>query len=195
MEMHIATLPDLMRYRDLDTQGLTRYRFDQMIDDGEFERVAPGLFLRVGITDDTTAAWVAAAVKRQKATICLLSALALHELTDEIPTCSDIAIPRGTKPPLIHHASIAWHRFDADTFTIGRIEYRLPAGASIGLYSPERTIIDLFRLRHEWGNDLAIGALRRWIGERGNSPAALLALAADFPKARPALQAALEVLL
>jgi hypothetical protein len=66
---------------------------------------------------------------------------------------------------------------------------------SIGLYSPERTIIDLFRLRHDWGSDLAIGALKRWLRGRGNSPAMLSAMAESFPKARPALQNALEILL
>lgn len=193
--MDTAAPPDLLHYRDLDAQGLTRYRFDRMIDGGEYERIAPGLFLRNGAADDTTAAWIATAAKKPEATICLLSALALHELTDEIPTRSDIAIPRGTGPLSIHRAPIAWHRFDAETFAIGRTEHALPGGLSIGLYSPERTIIDLFRLRHEWGSDLAIGALKRWLRERGNSPAALLALAAGFPKARPALQYALEVLL
>ena len=71
----------------------------------------------------------------------------------------------------------------------------VPLGLSIGLFSGERTLIDLFRLRHVWGSDLAIGALKRWVRARGNSPGALLALADSFPKARPAVQSALEVLL
>lgn len=190
-----STLPDLLRYGDLDKHGLTRHRFDRLIDDGEYERIAAGLFLRTGSTDDTTAAWMALAMKKPEATICLLSALAIHDLTDEIPTRSDIAIPRGAQPLMIQHAPIAWHRFDADTFTIGRTEYALPGGLSIGLYSPERTIIDLFRLRHDWGSDLAIGALKRWLRKRGNSPAIPSAMAESFPKARPALQNALEILL
>ena len=119
----------------------------------------------------------------------------MHELTDEIPARSDIAIPRGTQPVTVHHAPIAWHRFDADTFSIGRTEHALPAGSSIGLYSAERTLIDLFRLRHAWGSDLALGALKRWLRGRGNSPGSLLTMAEDFPKARPAIQQALEVLL
>lgn len=193
--METEKLPDLLQYQNLGAHGLTRYRFDQMIEDGEYERIAAGLFLRSMVTDDTTAAWTAIAIKKPDATICLLSALAIHELTDEIPTRSDIAIPRGSQSLKIPHAPIAWHRFDPHTFAIGRTAHALPGGQSIGLYSPERTIIDLFRLRHKWGSDLAIGALKRWLKERGNSPAALLDLAGDFSKARPALQNALEVLL
>ncbi len=189
-----TALPDLLRYRDLDGWGLTRYRFDQMLAAGEYERIAPGMFLRAGAIDDTTAAWMALAAKKPEATICLLSAAALHELTDEIPRATDIAIPRGSQPATIRHAPITWHRFARGTFDIGRTEHRLPGGLAIGLYSPERTIIDLFRLRHDWGSDLAIGSLKRWLRGHGNSPGELLAIAQAFPTARPALQAALEVL-
>jgi hypothetical protein len=62
-------------------------------------------------------------------------------------------------------------------------------------YSAERTIIDLFRLSHDWGSDLGIEALKRWLRGRGNSPSALLEMARDFPKGRPALQNALDILL
>lgn len=193
--MDSITLPDILRYRDLVALGLSRHRFDRLLRTGEYERIAPGLFLRADSIDDTTAAWIAIAAKKPDATLCLLSALALHDLTDEIPRSSDIAIPRGTHPMMVNHTPITWHRFAADTFTIGRIEHTLPGGLSIGLYSPERTIIDLFRLRHEWGSDLAIGALKRWLRERGNSASTLLTMAGDFPDARPALQSALEILL
>ena len=171
------------------------YGLDRLLTSGEFERIAPGLFLRSGITDDTTAAWIAIAEKKPTATLCLLTALALHELTDEIPSRSDVAIPRGTQPVTVHNAPIAWHRFDAHTFGVGRGEYALPGGASIGLYSAERTLIDLFRLRHIWGSDLALGALKQWLRVPGNSPSMLLIMAEDFPQARPALRQALEVLL
>lgn len=193
--MDIATLPDLLSYDELAAQGLTRYGLDRLIESGEFERIAPGLFLRSGLADDTTAAWIAIAAKRPDATLCLLTALSLHELTDEIPTRSDIAIPRGTQPVTVHHAPISWHRFDVDTFSIGLTNRALPGGSSIGLYSSERTLIDLFRLRHAWGSDLALGALKQWLRKRGNSPSSLLAMAEEFPKARPAIQQALEVLL
>lgn len=191
----MTMLPDLLRYRDFGELALTRHRFDRMLQDGEYERIAPGTFLRAGAVDDTIAAWMAIATKKPEATICLLSAAALHDLTDEIPRSSDIAIPRGSQPATIHYTPITWHRFAPDTFGIGRTEHLLPGGLAIGLYLPERTIIDLFRLRHAWGSDLAIGSLKRWLRGHGNSPGELLALAQDFPTARPAMQNALEVLL
>lgn len=195
VNMDASLLPDLLGYKDLADAGLTRREFDRLIDTKEYERIAPGQFLRAGATDDTTAAWMAIAAKRPQATLCLLTALSIHDLTDEIPTRSNIAIPRGAKPLAAWSAPISWHHFDTATFDIGRTEYALPGGRTIGLYSAERTIIDLFRLSHEWGSDLAIDALKRWLRVKGNSPSRLLAIAKSFPKGRPALQNALEILL
>ncbi|GAA1320404.1 hypothetical protein ACFSWE_04975 [Leucobacter albus] len=193
--MNTAFLPDMLGYKDLAAAGLTRRHFERLIELAEYDRIAPGQFLRAGATDDTTAAWMAIAGKRPQATLCLLTALSLHDLTDEIPARSNIAIPRGAKPLTVWSAPISWHHFDAGTFEIGRTEHALPGGRNIGLYSAERTIIDLFRLSHEWGIDLAVEALKRWLRERGNSPAKLLAMAKHFPKGKPALQNALEILL
>ncbi len=193
--MDITALPHILTYDELAAQDLTRHGLNRLIESGDFERIAPGLFLRSGLTDDTTAALVAIAAKRPDATLCLLTALSLHELTDEIPTRSNIAIPRGTQPITVHHSPIVWHRFDADTFNIGRTDHALPDGSSIGLYSAERTLIDLFRLRHVWGSDLALGALKQWLRGHGNSPGSLLTMAGNFPKARPAIKQALEILL
>ena len=195
VNMDAALLPDMLGYKDLADAGLTRRQFERLIDAEEYERIAPGQFLRAGATDDTTAAWMAIAAKRPQATLCLLTALSIHDLTDEIPTRSNIAIPRGTKPLTIWSAPITWHHFDTATFDIGRTEYALPGGRSIGMYSAERTIIDFFRLSHEWGNDLPIDALKRWLRVKGNSPSRLLTIAKSFPKGRPALQNALEILL
>ena len=132
---------------------------------------------------------------RPQATLCLLTALSIHDLTDEIPARSNIATPRGAKPLTAWTAPIAWHHFDAATFDIGRAEHALPDGRAIGIYDPERTIIDLFRLRHEWGSDIAIDSLKRWLCVRKSSSSQLLVMADNFPKAKPALQNALEILL
>lgn len=190
-----TVLPVMLGYKDLADAGLTRRQFERLIEAEEYERIAPGQFLRTGATDDTTAAWMAIAAKRPQATLCLLTALSIHDLTDEIPARSNIAIPRGTKPVTVWTAPITWHHFATATFEIGRTNHALPDGRAIGLYSAERTIIDLFRLSHEWGSDFAIDALKRWLRVRGNSPSQLLTMAGSFPKGRTSLLNALEILL
>ncbi len=123
-----AALPDLLQYCDLAGLDLTRHGLDQMLAAAEYERIAPATFLRVGGVDDTTAAMMAIAAKKPEATIFLLSAAAPHDLTDEIPRVTNIAIPRGSQPATIRLAPITWHRFAPETFDIGRTAHPLPAG-------------------------------------------------------------------
>lgn len=193
--MDATMMPDLLESGALSESGLSRRQLANLLEQGRYERIAPGQFLRSGVADDTTAAWMAIASKRPEATLCLLTAASIHDLTDEIPSRSHIAIPRGRKPITVRTASVSWHSFDPGTFEIGRSQHSLSAGRTIGLYSPERTIIDLFRLRHEWGNDLAVEALKRWLRAGSSSPSTLLTLATSFPKAKPAILNALEILL
>ena len=87
-----------------------------------------------------------------------------------------------------------WHRFHEATFAIGRLQVEVDIGLMLGVYSPERSIIDAFRLRHQEGEDLAIEALRRWLKRRGSTPSRLLTIAKDLPKAAPALLHALRIL-
>jgi hypothetical protein len=50
---------------------------------------------------------------------------------------------------------------------------------TIGLYSPQSTIIDIFCLRHEIGADIANDALRRW---RDRSPGAAVTRTGRQPR-------------
>jgi predicted transcriptional regulator of viral defense system len=188
-------LPIVVCRAGLDRLGLSKHRFYGMVRTGEFEQIGPGFYARAGALDDTTATLASIACRKPSATICLLSSLALHDLTDEIPRASDIALPRGERTPTTRLTPVRWHSFDTDTFELGRDRHQLIEGITIGLYSAERTIIDLFRLRHEIGADIANEALKRWLRRRGSTPASLLTLARSFPKALPRLRSTLEILL
>lgn len=194
--MDTSALPAIIRRADLPVLGLSTHQFYAMAKAGELEQIAPGVYARTGELDDTTAAWASISLRKPSATICLLSALFLHELTDEIPRETDIALPRGARTLSTRFTPIRWHSFDRKTFHIGRTPYSLADGdLAIGLYSQERTIVDAYRLRHEIGADIANEGLKRWLRGRGASPAELLAMARSFPQALPALRSALEILL
>lgn len=78
---------------------------------------------------------------------------------------------------------------------MGRGTHQLPGGHQIGIFTPERTLIDIFRLRHDWGTDLAVTALKAWLARPGNIPATLISMSDSFADARPSLISALEILL
>jgi predicted transcriptional regulator of viral defense system len=131
--------------------------------------------------------------KAPQATLCLVSALSRHGLTDEIPDRTHVALPRRARAPSVG-AAVCWHRFAPETFDVGRTLVKLAPGVEIGLYSPERSIVDAFRLRGREGHELAHEALERWLRKR-NQPAALLRLAKHFPRTLTPIRKALELLL
>jgi hypothetical protein len=110
--------------------------------------------------------------------------LARHDLTDQIPDRIDVALPRSQRPPRLA-ALVRWHRFDETTYAIGRDELIVDDEVRIGLYSPERCIVDAFRPRHQLGEDLAIAALRRWLRRDGAVPAPLLEMARAISRYAP----------
>jgi predicted transcriptional regulator of viral defense system len=126
--------------------------------------------------------------------MCLTSALVYHGLSDEIPVSTDIALPRGIRIPAgFDH--VTWHRFDPVTFELGRERMTDYPDLDLWVYSPERTLVDAFRLAYVEGEDQATEALRRWVRRQQASPAELLRVADNFPHAAAPIRNALQVLL
>jgi predicted transcriptional regulator of viral defense system len=177
---------------DAGSAGLSRSGLHRAARSGRYERIARGLYVRADAAPADWE-WLEAAARRPDATICLTSALAYWDLTDEIPTALDVAIPRGARRPATSSA-IRWHLFARDTFDLGRDTITIPGTPmSIGLYSAERTIADAFRLRGEVGYEVGRDALRRWL-QRGGKPEAIAQMAMQLPRAKAPLLQALEVL-
>src|SRR5680860_491140 len=154
-------LPVLLRRGDLGTVGVSRHRLSTLVRDGQYEQIGPGSFIRTGAVDDTTAALMSITARRADATLCLLSALAIHDLTDEIPGASDVALPRGAHRLAVRYAPIAWHFFDQKSFGIGPAEHPLFGCLLIGPLRPEPTLVGVFKFPHPWGTDLATEAVKR----------------------------------
>lgn len=188
----VARLGPAFRAAAASAAGVTAPRLSRLVDAGLLERVARGLYLRTD-ADPVDLDLLEAATGSGCATICLTSALALHNLVDAIPSQLHVAMPRGTRLPAASPA-IAWHHFDADTFEVGRTTTTVISAITIGVYSPERSIVDAYRLRHAEGVELAREALRSWLA-RGGTPSALLAIARQFHGAAPQIRDDLQVLL
>jgi predicted transcriptional regulator of viral defense system len=174
------------------TGGMSRSALYRETKVGRWERIARGIYLP---SDAPPTDWeqIEAATRRSDATVCLLSALAHHDLTEAIPDALDVAIPRGARTPKTDNA-IRWHLFDKNTFALGREEILIPGSEqTIGIYSPERTIADCFRLRSAIGYEAARDATKEWL-RRGGKPADLMQVAKQIPRAKSPVLAALEML-
>lgn len=192
MSARLAELPDIFTHADASALGISDRRLAEMRSAGEIDRLARGIYLKPEIDIDHDLAEIA--IRAPRATLCLTTALARHNLTDDIPSSINVALPREQRHPRTA-VPVTWHRFDSDTFNIGRAEHKLSDQLSVGIYDPMRAIIDAYRLRHLYGIDQAHEALKRWLPGRGNQPRALLKMAKLFPKAEPTLRTALETLL
>ena len=192
MEELPSTLPAAFTHADALRAGLSDRSLYRMRDAGAVERLARGIYARPGLQADP--GLVELALRSPRATLCLTTALARHSLSDDIPPTINAAIPRSQRSRRTA-APVTWHRFDDQTFDIGRDHFLLADSLSIGIYSPIRSIIDAYRLRHLYGIDQAHDALKKWLRIRGNQPAELLAMTKDFPTAEPTIRTALETLL
>lgn len=186
-------LRPVVRWSEIAGRRLSTGKAHQVLTDPtKYERIGHGLYRSLDLPPvDTDLVEIAA--RAPKATLCLTSALAWHGLTDEIPMTYDLAIARGARPPALH-AGVTFHRFDAATYAVGREPHSLPdePDLTIWVYSPERTIGDLFRLPHR--RDEAIAATKQWLRGRGHTPARLLEVGRQLPRTETALRNALSVL-
>jgi predicted transcriptional regulator of viral defense system len=189
-EQLLDTLPETFRYSEA-LDHISERQLRRLIDDGSIIALARGLYRKSDWIGEEDLTEITA--KAPQATLCLRSALARHELIDDIPAEIDVAIPRGSWTPQTT-APVRWRHFDTDTFDLGRHRLDIDGGRSIGIYSAERSIIDAYRMRHLEGPDLAHEALKRWL-RRGGQPSQLLTLARSFPRTQSALRETLEILL
>lgn len=186
-------LPATFSYSQALAAGLTEWQLYRLRDRGLIELVRRGLYRRRE-AEEVDLDLIEIAQRAPLATLCLATALARHGLTDEIPSRIDVALPRRRHRP-VTTPPVVWHSFDPVTFEVGRTNLPLDPDTSIGIYNPERSIIDAIRLRHREGPDLAYAALKRWLRQRGAAPSKLLAMARHFPQAERRLREALEILL
>lgn len=110
---------------------------------GEIERLGRGLYRGTNAPTMQSFQWedLATAVRSvENGTICLTSALALYELTEEIPRQHWIAISHGTS----HHASPMVKIIRMRNHSLGKTTIDID-GAVVSVFDKERTILDSFR--------------------------------------------------
>jgi predicted transcriptional regulator of viral defense system len=186
-------LPSAFTYTQARAAGISAERLYAYRSKGLVDQIARGLY-RWADAPEIDQDLLEIAHRAPQGTLCLVTALARHGLTDIIPPRIDIAVPRGSRIPSLRD-TIQVHVFARETFELGREEISIGDKLSTGIYSPERTLVDVIRLRHREGPDVAWEALRRWASRRGSKPARLLAMAGHFRGAEKAVRDALEIVL
>lgn len=186
-------LEDTFSYRGAREAGLSDTRIYGLRDAGAILALGGGVY-RWADAPPADFDLIEIAMRVPHAMLCLETALARHELIDAVPAAIDITIPRGKTRPTLK-APCRLHQFDPGTFNLGRETLYVEARTPLGIYSAERSLVDIIRTRHLHGSDIAWEALRRWLRQPGSNPAQLIETAKRFAGAEQAIRKALEVLL
>ena len=146
---------------------------------GQLKRIRRGIYQGINYQNPVSFRWndlVQAIYSIPGGVICLISALAIYDLTEEIPRQHWIGIRHGTSARSSRQIKISRFR----NLELGKTEIELE-GASIPIFDRERTIVDAFRLL---SREIAIKALKTAIAKGGKNRLDLVKLETYAKKLR-----------
>lgn len=188
----LLTLEPIFRSSDAVAAGISWRELYSMRDEGEILQLSRGLYQRADAAGAGDLDFVTVCGRAPDGTICLDSALAYWDLTDDIPALVHLAVARGAHRPRIDHPPTRVHVFHAATFKLGRQQVGAEAGERFWITDRERTVVEAFRLPRLVGEDAALHALRRYLS--ADPDRARLAETARSLQAWPTLGATLRVM-
>ncbi|MGW5364065.1 type IV toxin-antitoxin system AbiEi family antitoxin domain-containing protein [Actinopolymorpha pittospori] len=189
----LARLPATFTTGEALRVGLHPRDLYRLRDEAVLAELSRGVFRKVDEPAPRYPDLLAVAYRVPRAVVCLVSALAVHDLTDQVPQAVQIAVPRTSRPPRIDYPPTEVSRFGVDTFELGVELIEAAPGEAIRVYSAPRSVVDVFRLRGRVGESTALIALRRYIAGRDSRVGELIEIAHALDVARP-LRAAIDVL-
>jgi len=99
--------------------GFSRKVFYAMRDKGLLEQMSRGLYRLAELPAPGEPDLVVVAKRIPNGVVCLISELAFHELTTQVPHKIDIAIERKSETPRIDYPPIVVHYFSGEAFLQG----------------------------------------------------------------------------
>ena len=128
-------------------------------DAGRIQQVTRGLYRLAELPELGNPDLAAVASRIPQGVVCLISALAFHGITTQIPHQVDVAVPRGTKQPRLDFPPIRIIRLSEQLYKTG-IETHALDGVGVRVYSAAKTVADCFRFRNRIGIGVAVEALK-----------------------------------
>lgn len=136
-----------------------------MVEAGVLRRVSRGVYQLDDHESTSDPDLAVVAVKAPAGVVCLISALAFHGLTTQIPHRVDLALPPGARTPKLAHPPVQVYRFGGRSMTAGVEEHDL-TGTTVRIFSPPKSVADCFKFRNKIGLDIAVEAMRMCLRER-----------------------------
>lgn len=155
----IQKLGGTIRTSDAIQAGIHSRTLYQLRDSGELMSLSRGVYRLATLGDISDPDLAIVATRVPQATLCLVSALAFHDITTQIPHAVSIALARGSETPRLDYPPLSVHRFSGASLREGVEEHRID-GIVIKVYSPEKTLADCYKFRHKLGMDVVLEALK-----------------------------------
>jgi predicted transcriptional regulator of viral defense system len=176
----------MARFSEFAREGVTAATLARMRERGLILRLGRGLYQLPDAGGDMNHALAEAAELVPNGTVCLVSALAFHQLTDFIPRSVWIAIGPKDRRPAVTHPPLQIVRFRDKMLHDGREEHTIE-GVTVRIYNVAKTVVDLFRYRQSAGRrfktspglNRAIEGLRKALRHRKATPAQIAEYASD----------------
>lgn len=166
----------MMRLTDLRTAGVTSVTLRRMQDAGEIVKLARGVY-QIADADYTAEHSLAeAALRVPNGVVCLVSALAHHGLTDQMPSKVWMAIGHKAWAPTTSSPPLRIVRFAEDLLTDG-VDTVVIEGVGVRIFGVAKTIADSFRHRRSVGLAVALEGLQEALRQRKATPSEILAAA------------------
>jgi predicted transcriptional regulator of viral defense system len=165
----IVAAHPLVRAHELRSQGITAATISRAEASGLIGRVSRGLYQSLTSDLDTNQSLAEVSKQVPKGVICLVSALAYHGLTDQMPRQVWIAIPAGAWAPRLSYPPVKLVRFKPPYVGQG-IEYNTIAGVQVPIYSVAKTLADAFRNSRLVSRAVAIEGLKTALREKKATP-------------------------
>jgi predicted transcriptional regulator of viral defense system len=149
----------LVRPRDLSRHRIPVVYLRRLVQRGQLVQPARGVYAIAG--HEPTLHYSLAAVSKRipRGVVCLMSALAYHEIGTQLPSVVWLAINQRSRPLVTKGLPVKIVRFSGLALTGGAQEHRIE-GVTVRVTSPAKTIADCFKFRNKVGVDVALEALR-----------------------------------
>jgi predicted transcriptional regulator of viral defense system len=149
----------ILKASDAIHEGIHPRTLYEMRDKGIVEVLSRGLYRLADLRPLSNQDLISVSLRIPHGVVCLISALAFHGITSQVPHEVYIAVERVSRPPKVDYPPVRVFRFTGEAFKSG-IESHNTEGVSLRVYSAEKTIADCFKYRNKLGLDTAIEALR-----------------------------------
>lgn len=165
-----------LRMSEAVRHGITPYTLYTLRDRGIVELVSRGVYRLADLPPLSDPDLVTVGLRYPDAVVCLVSALAYHGITTQIPHEVSVAVTQTSRLPSLDYPPVRAHRFSKASYSAGIETHRID-GAKVKIYNRDKTVADCFKFRNRIGMDIVLEALRLHRERNGLDLGALLGYA------------------